>query len=173
LTETNNYGFEVQKSSGNQNNYQPIPNSFIPGNGTTLEPHSYSYTDNSASVGSWYYRLKQIDLDATVHFTEGIQVDVLTGVTEKLLPKEFALDQNYPNPFNPSTNIEYAVPRESRVQLVVYNVLGQQVATLVNEVKAAGYYTASFNATHFSSGLYFYRMNAGEVSFLKKMLLVK
>jgi hypothetical protein len=173
LTETNNYGFEVQKSQGNQNNYETIPNSFIPGHGTTIEPHSYSYADNLASVGSWYYRLKQIDLDATVHFTEGIQVDVLTGVNEKPLPKEFALDQNYPNPFNPSTNIEYAVPRESRVQLVVYNVLGQQVATLVDEVKSAGYHTASFNAISFSSGLYFYRMNAGEVSILKKMMLVK
>lgn len=173
LTETNNYGFEVQKSQGNQNNYQTILNSFIPGHGTTIEPHSYSYIDNSASVGMWYYRLKQIDLDGAVHFSEGIQVDVLTGVNEKPLPKEFALDQNYPNPFNPATNIEYAVPRESRVQLVVYNVLGQQVATLVDEVKSAGYYTAPFNATSFSSGLYFYRMNAGKMSFLKKMMLVK
>ncbi|MEK9137156.1 MAG: T9SS type A sorting domain-containing protein, partial [Bacteroidota bacterium] len=173
LTETNNYGFEIQKSQGNQSNYQTIPNSFIPGHGTTIEPHSYSYVDNSASVGQWYYRLKQIDLDGTIHFTEGIQVDVLTGVTEKPLPKEFALDQNYPNPFNPTTNIEYAVPRESQVRLEVYNVLGQRVAMLVDEMKTAGYYKASFSATGFASGLYFYRMTAGEVSFLKKMMLVK
>ncbi|HCV44341.1 MAG TPA: hypothetical protein DGH68_12710 [Bacteroidetes bacterium] len=121
----------------------------------------------------WFYRLKQIDLDGSVHFTEGVQVDMLAGVSEKPLPKEFALDQNYPNPFNPSTKIEYAVPKESRVRLEVYNLLGQRIATLVDEVKSAGYYTASFDAVGLSSGLYFYRMNAGEVSFLKKMMLVK
>jgi hypothetical protein len=173
VSETNNYGFEVQKSRDTTNNYQTIPNSFVPGHGTTNEPHSYSFVDNTASTGMWFYRLRQIDLDGSVHFTEGIQVDVLTGVSEKPLPKEFALDQNYPNPFNPSTNIEYAVPRESRVQLEVYNLLGQRVATLVDETKPAGYYTASFNAVGFSSGLYFYRMTAGETSFLKKMMLVK
>ncbi|MBM2841147.1 MAG: hemagluttinin repeat-containing protein, partial [Bacteroidetes bacterium] len=173
ISEINNYGFEVQKSSENQNSYQVIPNSFIPGNGTTNEPHSYSFTDNTASSGRWFYRLKQIDLDGTIHFTDGIQVDVLTSVTEKPLPKEFALDQNYPNPFNPTTRIEYAVPRESHVRLVIYNLLGQQVATLVDEVKSAGYYTVSFSATEFSSGLYFYKMNAGNISFLKKMMLVK
>lgn len=173
VSETNNYGFEVQKSQGNQNNYQAIPNSFVPGHGTTNEPHSYSFVDNTASSGMWFYRLKQIDLDGSVHFTEGVQVDMLAGVSEKPLPKEFALDQNYPNPFNPSTKIEYAVPKESRVRLEVYNLLGQRIATLVDEVKSAGYYTASFDAVGLSSGLYFYRMNAGEVSFLKKMMLVK
>ncbi len=173
LTETNNYGFEVQESQGNQNNYQTIPNSFVAGHGTTLEPQTYSFVDSSAPAGQWFYRLKQIDLDGTIHFTDGLQVDVLTGVAEKPLPKEFALDQNYPNPFNPSTRIEYAVPAASHVRLDVYNVIGQLVATLVDEVRPAGYYAASFNASSFSSGLYFYRMTAGKASFLKKMMLVK
>jgi hypothetical protein len=173
ISETNNYGFEVQKSADDETNYQTIPNSFVPGHGTTTEPHSYTYTDNTATSGLWYYRLKQIDLDGTHHFTEGLRVDVLTGVSERPLPKEFALDQNFPNPFNPVTKIELAVPRESHVRLVVYNLLGQEVATLVDEVKQAGYHTVTFNAAGFSSGLYFYRMNAGEVSFLRKMILVK
>ena len=172
-TETNNYGFEVQKSAGNQNSYQTISNSFIAGHGTTIEPHSYSFVDNTASPGQWYYRLKQIDFDGTVHFSDGVQVDVVTGVTEKPLPKVFALDQNYPNPFNPSTKIEYAVPKSSHVLLEVYNVIGQKVATLVDEAKSAGYYSTSFDASRFASGLYFYSMKAGEVSFLKKMMLVK
>ncbi len=172
-TETNNYGFEVQKSAGNQNSYQTISNSFIAGHGTTIEPHSYSFVDNTASPGQWYYRLRQIDFDGTVHFSDGVQVDVVTGVTEKPLPKVFALDQNYPNPFNPSTKIEYAVPKESHVLLEVYNVIGQKVATLVDEAKSAGYYSASFDASRFASGLYFYSMKAGNVSFLKKMMLVK
>ncbi len=173
LTETNNYGFEAQESQGNQDNYQTIPNSFVAGHGTTLEPQTYSFVDSSAPAGQWFYRLKQIDLDGTIHFTDGVQVDVLTGVAEKPLPKEFALDQNYPNPFNPSTRIEYAVPAASHVRLDVYNVIGQLVATLVDEVRPAGYYAASFNASSFSSGLYFYRMTAGKASFLKKMMLVK
>ena len=172
-TETNNYGFEVQKSAGNQNSYQTISNSFIAGHGTTIEPHSYSFVDNSVAPGQWYYRLKQSDFDGTVHFSDGVQVDVVTGVGDKPLPKVFALDQNYPNPFNPSTKIEYAVPKSSHVLLEVYNVIGQKVATLVNETKSAGYYNATFDASRFASGLYFYSMKAGEVSFLKKMMLVK
>jgi hypothetical protein len=98
LTETNNYGFEVQKSADSTNDYQTLPDSFVPGHGTTVHPHSYSYTDVTASSGLWFYRLKQIDLDGTGHYTEDVQVDVTTGVEEKLIPTVFGLDQNYPNP---------------------------------------------------------------------------
>ena len=146
----------------------------MPGHGTTVEPHSYSFIDSSASTGQWYYRLRQIDLDGSVHFSDGVQVDVTTGVgNAPVLPKEFALDQNYPNPFNPTTNIKYAVPTDSHVRLDVYNIIGQKVATLVDEVRPAGFYTAKFDASKFASGLYFYKMEAGKVSFLKKMMLVK
>jgi hypothetical protein len=173
LTETNNYGFEVQKSQGNQNNYQAIPNSFIPGHGTTTEPHSYSYVDNSASVGSWYYRLKQIDLDATVHFTEGIQVDVLTGVNEKPLPKEFALDQNYPNPFNPSTLIRYTLPKETSVSLKVYNTLGQEVFVLAEGVQKSGEYEVRLDVGSLASGTYIYRLNTDDFTSSKKLILLR
>jgi hypothetical protein len=173
LTETNNYGFEVQKSAVSPNNYQTIPNSFVPGNGTTIQPHSYSYTDTTASQGVWFYGLKQIDLDGTVHYTEGIQVDVPTGVDEKSLPTVFALDQNYPNPFNPSTQIQFALPRESIVRLEVFNILGERVATLVNETRPVGYYSERFDATGLASGLYLYRMKAGEFVDTKKLLLLK
>jgi hypothetical protein len=173
-SEINNYGFEVQKSKENKDNFQSIEGSFVEGNGTTTEPQSYVYTDISVQPGTWYYRLKQIDLDNTIHYSEAIKPSAVTGVAERPLPKEFALDQNYPNPFNPSTVIEYALPREARVTLEVYNLLGQRVQTLVDDVRAAGYHTVRFNATGLSSGIYFYRMRAGEdVTFLRKMLLMK
>ena len=164
LTETNNYGFEVQKSPGAVNNYQTIPNSFVPGHGTTIQPHSYSYTDVTASSGLWLYRLKQIDLDGTVHYTEGVQIDVPTSVDEKPVPTVFALDQNYPNPFNPSTVIEFAIPQETHVRLEVYNVIGQRVATLVDGVRRVGYYAVPFDATGLASGVYFYKFTAGDPS---------
>ena len=172
LTETNNYGFEVQKSADGKS-YQTIPNSFIPGHGTTLQPHAYSYTDAAAGSEQNYYRLKQIDLDGAVHFSEGQQLNALASVKENPLPTEFALDQNYPNPFNPSTMIEFALPKETRVTLEVYNILGQRVSTLVDESRPAGYYNVSFDAKGLASGLYFYRMSTSEVSFLKKMVVMK
>lgn len=173
VTETNNYGFEVQKSAETPVNYQTIPNSFVPGHGTTIQPHSYTYTDGAANPGIWYYRLKQIDLDGTIHYTEGVQVDVVTGVEEKEVPTVFALDQNYPNPFNPSTVIEFALPKEEHVVLEVYNLLGQRVVTLVNEVRPIGYYAVPFNAEGMSSGMYFYRLYTTEVSLMNKMMLLK
>jgi hypothetical protein len=103
ITEVNNYGFFVERRRVNQHTFVELPNSFIPGHGTTLIPHSYTYTDNSANGETWYYRLRQVDLDGTVHYTDGIQVDVITDVEEEPLPTAFALEQNYPNPFNPTT----------------------------------------------------------------------
>ena len=85
----------------------------------------------------------------------------------------FALEQNYPNPFNPSTVIHYSVPNTGRVSLVVYNLLGQKVAQLVNEAKAAGSYNVTWNATAVSSGLYYYRLEAGGQTLIQKMMLIK
>jgi len=100
---------------------------------------------------------------------------VLVGVKEtpSVIPTVFALSQNYPNPFNPSTRIEFALPKETRVRLEVYNMLGQKVATLVDEVRSAGNYGVTFDAGSLASGLYFYRLSTNEVSFLKKMMLLK
>lgn len=95
------------------------------------------------------------------------------GVGQITVPNFYALGQNYPNPFNPSTKIQYAIPKAGSVQLVVYDILGQQVATLVNEYKTAGIYTVDFNASSLSSGIYFYKIKSGSFTDTKKMLLVK
>jgi hypothetical protein len=173
LSETNNYGFEVQKSKDGKTDYQTIPNSFVAGHQTSLQAHSYTFTDATASSGMWYYRLKQIDLDGGVHYSDAVKAEQVNGVKDKPLPTVFALNQNYPNPFNPSTIIEFALPKESRVTLEVYNLLGQRVATLVDETRPVGYYAVTFDAARLASGLYFYRLSTPQVSFLKKMAVVK
>jgi len=173
LSETNNYGFEVQKAPGQPQGFTTISNSFIQGHGTTNEPHTYTYIDESAAMGVWYYRLKQIDLDGGIHYSDPVQVEVLTGVLEKPVPTVYSLDQNYPNPFNPATVIDFALPHQSHVKLEVYNIIGQKVATLVDEIRQVGYYSERFDAKNLASGLYFYRLSTNEVSFLKKMTILK
>jgi hypothetical protein len=89
------------------------------------------------------------------------------------IPTVYALDQNYPNPFNPSTSIEFALPRQDHVTLEVFNILGQKVATLVDEIRPAGYYTEKFFGAGLASGIYFYRMSASGATMFKKMLMIK
>jgi expansin (peptidoglycan-binding protein) len=177
LTETNNYGFEIQKTDTSQQNYQTIPNSFIAGHGTTSETHYYSYTDSTATSGVWYYRLKQIDLDDSVHYSNGIRVGILTGVNEKEIPAVFSLSQSYPNPFNPSTTINYQLPRQSHVMLKVFDVLGREVAMLVDRIEGPGYKTVNFDVSYacggLSSGIYYYRLQAGDYIETRKLLLLK
>jgi len=92
---------------------------------------------------------------------------------EVQIPKVFRLSQNYPNPFNPLTKIDYALPKKTNVTIEVYDILGRLVKTLVNEVREAGNYTVTFNGTDYSSGVYFYTIEAGEFKLSKKMVLVK
>jgi hypothetical protein len=125
------------------------------------------FVDNKIeNEGVFYYRLKQVDFDGQFNYSDVISV--LYSI-----PKTFALGQNYPNPFNPSTTIEYSVARESFVSIKVYNVLGKEVAYLVNEVKPQGNFKVEFNASELSSGMYFVEMNAGNFKANKKILLVK
>lgn len=97
----------------------------------------------------------------------------MLDVKDLATPKAYELGQNYPNPFNPSTTIEYSVPKDAAVTLKIYDVLGKEVATLVNEQKPTGTYIVNWNASNFSSGLYFYKLTAGEFTQTKKMFLVK
>ena len=162
-TEINNSGFSIERSFG-VNNFHNI--SFINGKGTTTKPSSYSFIDNNLPSGSYIYRLKQIDFDGTVTYSKNVNVDITT-------PSAFALDQNYPNPFNPNTSIKYSIPVNGLVNLSVYNTLGEKVLTLVNQNMNAGSYEVKFDASHFTSGIYFYRLDAGTYSSVKKMILLK
>jgi hypothetical protein len=173
LSETNNYGFEVQKSDSRTGTYTTLANSFIEGHGTTIVPQNYSFTDLGATAGVWYYRLKQIDLDQTAHFSDPVRVDLTTGVAQNVVPLTTMLAQNYPNPFNPSTMIRYEVAEKSHVTLTLYNTLGEIVATLVDGEKSPGYYDVKFNAAELAAGIYFCRMVAGDFSQTNKLVLVR
>ncbi len=161
-SERNNFGFEIERKvqGGAWNTL-----GFVRGAGTTTETQSYSFLDKSAS-GRVQYRLKQLDFDGQVEYSTVIEVDA--G-----LPKQFTLAQNYPNPFNPTTLITYQLPVASEVSLKIYDALGREVATLVNGRQEAGLYTQPFNAANLSSGIYFYRLQAGNFVATKKMMLVK
>ncbi|MHC1736916.1 MAG: T9SS type A sorting domain-containing protein [Ignavibacteriaceae bacterium] len=162
-TETNNKGFEIQrKSTGKE--FQTI--GFTEGKGTVTETQKYSFFDNPSASGKYVYRLKQLDYDGSAQFSNEIEVEIIA-------PLEFSLDQNYPNPFNPSTTIKFAIPVDGLVSLAVYSILGEKVATLINEVKTAGRYEVSFDASRYASGIYFYRLESGKNISIKKMSLIK
>jgi hypothetical protein len=173
LTETNNYGFYVQRSPAAIGGFHDV-SELIPGHGTTIVPQNYSWTDLAVTPGTWFYRLRQIDLDGTVHYSEPIRPAATTEVAGRPLPTHFSLGQNYPNPFNPMTRIEIALPHESHVRLEVYNVLGQRMAMLLNDQRTAGYHIVEFDGRNLPSGMYFYRMTVErEAAFLKTMILVR
>lgn len=167
-TEINNYGFEVERNDGNDiisdPNFKKI--AFIPGNGTSSIPHNYSYSDEISGSLKFYYRLKQIDFGGHFDYSKKIEINI----TE---PAAFSLRQNYPNPFNPSTKIKYNLPSDEFVTLKVYDFLGREAATLVNEEKSAGIYKVEFDGSKLPSGIYFYRLQAGDFIQTKKMILLK
>ena len=166
-TEKNNQGFDIERSRDNKT-FTKIGN--VPGRGTTTDRQSYSYVDNSSSGGKLYYRLKQIDFNGSFSYSKTIEVTAV--------PLVFKLSQNYPNPFNPTTTIKFQLPKQERVVLEIYNTLGERVKTLVNNVKDAGYYKLQWNGTNnnnikVSTGVYIYRLTAGQNVSTKKMLLLK
>jgi hypothetical protein len=163
-SEMNNRGFELEKSKSERKTWLSI--GFIEGNGTTTEEHAYSFIDFINEPGNYFYRLKQIDYNGNFEYSKVIEVTVQE-------PREFLLLQNYPNPFNNSTIISYQIPTDKFVTLIVYDVLGNQVTTLVNENKKAGYHSISFNASDLSSGVYIYQLIAEKYISSKKMILLK
>ncbi len=163
-TEVNNLGFEVERKS-ESNNWSKI--GFVPGYGTTLETKNYTFADNNILPGTYTYRIKQIDHSGTITYYQ------LSESVEISFPEVFELLQNYPNPFNPVTNIKYSIAMESSVKLIVFNSIGQEVAVLVNESQQPGVYTVNFDASSLSSGVYFYKLTAGDFISTRKMLLLK
>ncbi len=164
--EIDNTGFDVERrQSGNEGGWSKI--GFIAGNKTTNNPTQYRYEDKKLESGRYEYRLKQIDFNGNYTYFE-LNKSVEVGV-----PSKMNLSQNYPNPFNPVTKIDFDLPADSKVRVVIYDMLGKEVMTVVNGNFKVGYYTISLNAEKLSSGTYFYRLNAGEQVLTKKMSVVK
>ncbi len=166
-SEINNSGFQVERKSNGE--YKSI--GFVPGFGSTTEPRAYSFSDANLSVGTYSYRLKQIDYDGTFEYSDAVEVEIL-------VPDVYSLHQNYPNPFNPSTKITFTIAANALVTLKVFDVLGQEVMTLINQDLTAGVHTYDFDAAGFNSGVYFYRIEANGIdgtnfTNVKKMILLK
>ncbi len=161
-TEVNNQGFEIQRKTDSE--YERI--GFVEGNGTTTDLQNYTFRDENVNAGSYYYRLKQMDFDGTFEYSGEIAVEVSQ-------PTDYFLSQNYPNPFNPSTTITYALAENIDVSLKVFDVLGNEVATLINENQPAGTYDVTLDAGNLSSGVYYYTLQAGEFTSTKKLMLMK
>ena len=171
-TEINNYGFEVERKL-NVKGHTPAEwrkIGFVEGNGNSNSTKNYSFEDRNLAADKYLYRLKQIDNDGQYEYSNIIEIDF--GV-----PSKFELSQNYPNPFNPSTTISWQLPAGSHHTLKVFDVLGNEVATLVDEYREAGNYEVEFNTAssikHPASGIYFYRLQAGSSVETKKMILMK
>jgi hypothetical protein len=166
-SELNNQGFEVERKT--EGKFSTI--GFVEGYGTTTEVQNYSFADNNVEAGSYYYRLKQIDFNGSYEYSDIVEVEVLA-------PDVFALQQNYPNPFNPNTMITYSLAVDSKVTLKVFDVLGQEVVTLINGNVTAGRQEINFNASSLNSGVYFYQIKAvgidgNNFNSVKKMILTK
>jgi len=170
-SEQDNAGFIVFRDGQQIAHYNTTPE--LRGRGTTSEAKTYRYIDASGlEVGKSYtYTLRSVDFDGTIH---NINRTAVVQVTEA--PKvvfTYKLEQNYPNPFNPSTKITFSIKDAGFVSLKVYDLLGREVATLVNERRSAGIYDVNFNASSLGSGVYFYTLSSGGFSQTKKMMLVK
>jgi hypothetical protein len=168
-TEVDNDGFEIERRSvGSESIGQWLKVGFVPGAGTSSSPHQYSYADQGLAQGRYDYRIKQIDRNGSFKYSSAAQVEVGTA------PKEFTLSQSYPNPFNPSTTVEFSVARNDRAVVRVFNVLGQEVATLFDGTAEAGkLYQARFDASRMSSGMYFVQLQSNGQSKMQKMVFLK
>ncbi len=159
-SETNNSGFDIERRTDGIWSKA----GFVKGENSAA---NYTYVDKNLNAGSYGYRLKQIDYNGNFKYYD-LQNEVNIGT-----PDKFALNQNYPNPFNPVTKINYDIPNDGLVSITVYDNNGREVKTIVNEFRPAGYYTAEFDGSNLSSGIYFYRLVAGNFIAVKKMMLIK
>jgi predicted GH43/DUF377 family glycosyl hydrolase len=141
-------------------------------NDTTLTDTSYAA--GGIATGNYYWRVCARDANGWGLFSDIRRLSVLTGITaDRDIPRQYALQQNYPNPFNPTTGIRYQVSGVSEVKLAVYDLLGREVAVLVNERKPAGIYEVKFDGTGFASGVYLYKLTAGTYVQTRRMILLK
>ncbi len=176
-TEINNFGFEIQRADNYTEDWKKL--GFVEGNGTSNSKRNYSFIDkNILDTQKYFYRLKQIDQNGSFSYSEIKQISLS-------LPTLFEVFQNYPNPFNPSTIIKYNLNTNSFIKIKVFDILGCEVASLVNEFQTAGHHYVEFNSNQtksnksLASGIYYYVINAyssdgnRKFSETKKMLFLK
>jgi hypothetical protein len=169
-TEVSNYGFEVErasfisKSEIRNSDFQKI--GFVQGHGNSNSPKDYTFADTPVEGTSFQYRLKQIDTDGKFQYSDIVTVEIAT-------PIQFELKQNFPNPFNPATHITYNLPRDGFVTVKVYDIVGSEIVTLVNEEKKAGSYLVAFDGAYFASGIYICTMTTNSFIRSIKMLMIK
>jgi mono/diheme cytochrome c family protein len=174
MTEVNNLGFYVERRWGNETSFTTI-SALVPGAGTTTEPQNYEYLDTAlARTGLYHYRLRQQDLDGTLHYSGVIDISVATLAAGDVFPAEYRVLQNYPNPFNPVTTITFSVEKAERTTVSVYNALGQEVARLFDKIASPGqYYSLLFDGAGLAGGVYLCRIATPYRSEVRKMLLLK
>lgn len=163
-SEINNSGFQIERKASDET-WKSI--SFVNGHNNSNEPLSYSYIDRNLQSGVYNYRIKQIDNNGNYRYYE-LQNQVVIG-----LPGRFFLHQNFPNPFNPSTKIDFEISAASFVRIVVFDINGKEIKTLVNEFRVPGFYSEGFDAGGLPGGIYFCKFEAGGFSSVMKMILVK
>jgi len=171
-SELNCYGFNIQRAHGSPDLLTDIPGVFVQGQGTSLTPTSYAYQDTLPSPGTWFYRLRQSDLDGSSRYSETIQVELSTTV-DRTPQHGFFLETNYPNPFNAETVIRFGVPLRMRVSVEIHNALGMEMARLVDDFLDPGHYTLSLEARDWPGGVYFCRMRAAGLERVVRMVLVR
>jgi hypothetical protein len=166
-TEEKSYNFEIERRLINSSVYAKVGT--VQAAGTSSAPQTYEFTDVNLAPGTYAYRLKMNDNDGSFAYFGNAEVTIGAAA-----PKEFSLKGNYPNPFNPSTTIEFTVPVSGHATLKVYNVIGQQVATLFDGMAQAEQYNkVSFDASKLSSGIYFSTLEFNNQRLVKKMMLTK
>jgi 6-phosphogluconolactonase (cycloisomerase 2 family) len=176
-TEADNLGFDVERrmvgnigvaDQGNFDGSAWIKLTFVQGAGTNTSKRNYSFVDQNVAAGRYAYRLKQIDRTGKSTYSPEMTVEV------GMAPRVFSLDQNYPNPFNPTTTIEFTLEADGQVVLKLYDAIGREVVTLVNEDRKARYYqSVTVDGSRFGTGMYVYRLEANGKVLSRKMLLVK
>lgn len=167
-SEINNRGFEIERSQTSNvkgQTYWKIIG-FIDGKGTSSEFNNYSFLDTDVASGKYLYRLKQIDFDGSIKYSNTIEIEFFVA-------DNFVLYQNYPNPFNPATTISWLAPVSTHQTLKIYDMLGNEIATLADELKDAGVYEIELDASAFASGVYYYQLKTDSFIKTNKMILLK
>ena len=163
-SEINNSGFYIERS---KNSGEWTSEGFVSGNGTNNELNFYTFSDRNLNPGEYTYRLKQTDFNGNFEFFNLNQEVIINAASG------FLLNQNYPNPFNPFTIISYQSAYSSNISIKIYDSQGKELKTLVNEMKNAGSYKVQFDGTDYPSGIYYYRIKAGNYEQVKKMMLIR